>query len=265
MPKKLVLAVIDSLKPEQLDRAVAAGQAPVLAKLLEDGTYVARLRVGLPVGDAGGGRGASPPGSAPTEHRIPSMNWYHRGEERYVEYGSSFPATRAHGVFRSLFDTVYNMNMAHLSRGVKTVFEHLDDAGLRTAGTTYLIWRGRHRHEPSGVSMYRRVAEAAQFRHPVWGPEGVLLRRPVRLAGHRLHGHARHARPARPPQRLRGGAPGRERPVRLPALLAARQRRLLPPLRARGAGTLDRRGRPRAGPAHGRPPAGPRRSWRTTP
>ena len=40
MPKKLVLAVIDSLKPEQLDRAVAAGEAPVLAKILEDGTYV---------------------------------------------------------------------------------------------------------------------------------------------------------------------------------------------------------------------------------
>ena len=79
------------------------------------------------------------------------MNWYHRGEERYVEYGSSFPATRAHGVFRSLFDTVYNMNMSHLSREVKTVFEQLDDIGLRTAGTTYLIWRGRHRHDPSGV------------------------------------------------------------------------------------------------------------------
>ena len=26
------------------------------------------------------------------------MNWYHRGEQRYVEYGSSFPATRAFGV-----------------------------------------------------------------------------------------------------------------------------------------------------------------------
>ena len=97
------------------------------------------------------------------------MNWYHRGEERYVEYGSSFQATRAFGVVRSLFDTVYNMNMAHLSRGRKTVFEHLDDAGLRTACTTWLIYRGRTRHEPSGASVYRRIAEAAQFRHAVYG------------------------------------------------------------------------------------------------
>jgi hypothetical protein len=61
------------------------------------------------------------------------------------------------------------MNLAHLSRAHKTVFEHLDDAGLRTACTTYLIYRGRTRHEPSGDSMYRKLAEAAQFRHPVWG------------------------------------------------------------------------------------------------
>ena len=44
------------------------------------------------------------------------MNWYHRAEGRYVEYGTSFEATRAFGLFRTLYDIVYNMNMAHLSR-----------------------------------------------------------------------------------------------------------------------------------------------------
>jgi hypothetical protein len=86
-----------------------------------------------------------------------------------VEYGSSLPATRAFGIVRSLYDTVYNMNLAHLTRAHRTVFEHLDDAGLRTACTTYLIYRGRTRHDPSGASVYRRIAEAAQFRHPVYG------------------------------------------------------------------------------------------------
>jgi hypothetical protein len=108
-------------------------------------------------------------GCGPGEHHIPSMNWFHRGEERYVEYGSSLPATRAFGIVRSLYDTVYNMNLAHLSRAHRTVFELLDDAGFRTACTTYLIYRGRTRHDPSGASVYRRIAEAAQFRHPVYG------------------------------------------------------------------------------------------------
>ncbi len=168
-PKKLVLAVIDSLKPEMLDLAIDEGRAPALAALVNRGTYirdcVSTFPSVTPVASA-----AIATGCGPAQHHIPSMNWYHRGEERYVEYGSSFPATRAFGVVRSLYDTVYNMNLAHLTRAHRTVFEHLDDAGLRTACTTYLIYRGRTRHEPSGVSVYRRIAEAAQFRHPVWGP-----------------------------------------------------------------------------------------------
>ena len=55
-------------------------------------------------------------GVGPDQHRIPSMNWYHREEARYVEYGSSFSASRQFGVLRSLTDTVYRMNAEHLSR-----------------------------------------------------------------------------------------------------------------------------------------------------
>jgi len=167
-PRKLVLAVIDSLKPDMLDQAIEEGRAPALAALRDRGTYVrdcvSSFPSVTPVASA-----SIATGTGPDQHLIPSMNWYHRGEERYVEYGSSMPATRAFGVFRSLYDTVYNMNMAHLSRGLRTVFEHLDDADLRTACTTYLIYRGRHRHEPWAEARLRRLAEAAQFNHAVWG------------------------------------------------------------------------------------------------
>jgi Type I phosphodiesterase / nucleotide pyrophosphatase len=151
-----------------LDLAIEEGRAPALAALREGGTYIrdclSTFPSVTPVASA-----AIATGRGPGEHHIPSMNWYHRGEERYVEYGSSFQATRVFGVVRSLYDTVYNMNMAHLTRAHRTVFEHLDDAGLRTACTTWLIYRGRTRHDPSGTSVYRRIAEAAQFRHPVYG------------------------------------------------------------------------------------------------
>lgn len=166
--KKVVLAVIDALDPDALERTVREGRAPVLARLMEEGHYagdcVSTFPSVTPVAAS-----AIATGLGPGEHLIPSMNWYHRGEERYVEYGTSFGASRAHGLFRSLQDTVYNMNLSHLTQERRTVFEHLDDAGLRTACTTYLIYRGRHRHEPSGDSPYRRLAEAAQFRHAVWG------------------------------------------------------------------------------------------------
>jgi len=167
-PRKLVLAVIDALAPEALAQAIEDDRAPTLARLMRDGHYapdcVSTFPSVTPVAAS-----AIATGLGPDRHLVPSMNWYHRGEERYVEYGTSFSASRAHGMFRSLQDTVYNMNLAHLSQSERTVFEHLDDAGLRTACTTYLIYRGRHRHQPSRESPYVRLAEAAQFRHSVWG------------------------------------------------------------------------------------------------
>jgi hypothetical protein len=167
--KKLVLVVIDSLKPEMLDRAIAEGRAPALAELVRRGTYVrdcvSEFPSVTPVASA-----SIATGLGPDRHRIPSMNWYHRGEERYVEYGSSFQATRAFGIVRSLYDTVYNMNLAHLSQSDPTIFERLEDADVRAACTTYLIYRGRTRHEPEADGVYSRLARAAQFRHATWGP-----------------------------------------------------------------------------------------------
>ena len=167
--KKLVLAVIDSLKPEMLDRAVESGRAPALKALVERGVYirdcVSSFPSVTPVASA-----SITTGLGPDRHLIPAMNWYHRGEERYVEYGSSFAATRTFGIVRSLYDTVYNMNLAHLSRSERTVYEVVEDAGLRAAATTYLIFRGRHRHEADEAGPYTRIAKAAQFRHAVWGP-----------------------------------------------------------------------------------------------
>ena len=167
--KKLVLAVIDSLKPEMLDRAIAEGRAPALQTLVERGVYiddcVSVFPSVTPVASA-----TITTGTTPDSHHIPAMNWFLRGEERYVEYGSSFPATRTFGVVRSLFDTVYNMNLAHLSRATPTIFERLDDAGVRTACTTYLIYRGRHRHPAASASVLSRLGKAMQFRHAVYGP-----------------------------------------------------------------------------------------------
>ncbi|HTD58796.1 MAG TPA: alkaline phosphatase family protein, partial [Solirubrobacteraceae bacterium] len=102
-------------------------------------------------------------------HEIPGMSWYHRGERRYVEYGSSFRASQRVGLARQLTDTVYNMNGAHLSKHTPTAFETLDDMGLRTAGTTYLMYRGRHLHEPQRDTTLTRIASTL-MRHPVMGP-----------------------------------------------------------------------------------------------
>jgi hypothetical protein len=164
-----VLVVIDALKPEMLDRAMASGRAPALQRIAQEGAYVddcvAAFPSVTPVCAA-----TITTGVGPDQHLIPSMNWYHREEARYVEYGSSFSATRQFGVLRSMTDTVYRMNADHLSHDVETVFESLDDAGVRTAGTTYLIYRGRHQHEVSNESALARIVTSTLFRRTIDGP-----------------------------------------------------------------------------------------------
>lgn len=167
-PPKLVLAVIDGLKPSELERAVAAGRAPVLARLMRDGTYVDACCAAFPsVTPVCAATIAT--GVLQDEHRIPGMNWYSRAESRYVEYGSSFPAVRKFGIGQQLIDTVYNMNAQHLPADVETVFESLDDADLRTAGTTYLMFRGRHEHKPSQERPISRITSQV-MRRTVMGP-----------------------------------------------------------------------------------------------
>src|SRR5207237_4164220 len=39
-PKKLVLVVIDALKPAMLERAIATGRAPALGRIRQEGVYV---------------------------------------------------------------------------------------------------------------------------------------------------------------------------------------------------------------------------------
>jgi predicted AlkP superfamily pyrophosphatase or phosphodiesterase len=168
-PKKLVLAVVDAMKPAMLERVIASGKAPAMARIHDEGVYVGDCAAAFP--------SVTPvcaatitTGVGPDEHNIPSMNWYHREEGRYVEYGSSFSASRQFGVLRSLTDTVYRMNADHLSRDVETVFESLDDVDVRTAGTTYLIYRGRHEHEVSQESALARIVTSTLFRRTIEGP-----------------------------------------------------------------------------------------------
>jgi len=171
-PPKLVLCVIDAMAPEMLELAVAEGVAPTLATLMQRGRYVPDCVAAFP--------SVTPvcaasivTGVAQDAHRIPAMNWYDREESRYVEYGSSFRAAQRFGIARQLTDTVYNMNRAHLSAQTLTVFESLDDADVRTAGTTYLMYRGRFVHEPQRDTALTRIA-ATLVRHSVMGPRELF-------------------------------------------------------------------------------------------
>ncbi len=172
-PPKLVLTVIDGMKPTMVQRAMSSGDAPALAAIAERGRYVSECCAAFPsVTPVCAATIAT--GVLQDEHEIPSMNWYSRAEQRYVEYGSSFSASRKFGLNRQLVDTIFNMNATHLSPDVPTVFETLDDTGaVRTAGTTYLIYRGRHEHEISRDFALTRAASSL-FKRGAMGPRELF-------------------------------------------------------------------------------------------
>jgi predicted AlkP superfamily pyrophosphatase or phosphodiesterase len=147
MPKKLVLIVVDGMTPAAFERAVVGGRAPALAFLAANGTYRRATSVFpslTPVCLS-----SIVTGGGPDVHHIPHLVWWHRGERRIVEYGSSFAALRAAGMAQSLTDTIYNMNQRHLSKDAVTVYEALEDAGLVAGAVNITCYRGRTRHQPT--------------------------------------------------------------------------------------------------------------------
>jgi predicted AlkP superfamily pyrophosphatase or phosphodiesterase len=159
--KKLILVVIDGLTPSMLEDTLERGTAPALALLAEHGRYrraVSTFPSLTPVCLSSLATGAHP-----DVHEIPHLVWYHRGENRLVEYGSSFGAVRAAGTKQSLVDTVYGLNASHLGRGAVTVYEALEDAGLVAAAVNITCYRGRTPHSPTVPFLTRPAYGPSRF------------------------------------------------------------------------------------------------------
>ena len=157
--KKLILVVIDGLTPEVFEEAVENESAPALAFLARNGSYrrgTSTFPSLTPVCLSSIATGAHP-----DVHRIPHLVWWHRGEQRLVEYGSSFAAIRAAGTRRSLLDAIFNMNEQHLGRDAVTVYEALEDAGFTTAAVNITCYRGGSPHLPL----------VPGFTRPAYGPK----------------------------------------------------------------------------------------------
>lgn len=171
--KKLVLAVVDGMRPASLHKAVAEGTAPTFARLMregyETGECISAFPSLTPVATS-----MIVTGTGPGEHGVPSMNWYNREERRYVDYGISFPAARRSGVITVLKDLVYRINQDHLSADTPTFFESLERAGVRCACTTYMIYRGPHEHKFVGAGVAGALAGVTGMSRPGYGPTDLM-------------------------------------------------------------------------------------------
>jgi hypothetical protein len=157
MPKKVILVVIDGLTAATFEAALES-HAPALRFLAEHGEYgraTSTFPSLTPVCLSSIATGAHP-----DVHHIPHLVWYHRGERRIVEYGSSFAALRAAGTRQAILDAVFNMNEQHLAPEAVTIYEALEDEGFVAAAVNITCYRGRIRHLPTLPGLAR----------PAYGP-----------------------------------------------------------------------------------------------
>jgi hypothetical protein len=156
--RRLVLVVVDGLTPGLLESMLGGAPTPTLSLLAEHGRYTRATSVFpslTPVCVS-----SIVTGAYPDVHRIPHLVWYHRGERRIVEYGSSFGAIRAAGTRSAIRDAIFNMNAEHLAPGAPTLFESLEDTGHVAAAVNIPCYRGRTSHRPTVPGLTR----------PAYGP-----------------------------------------------------------------------------------------------
>ena len=262
--KKLVLTYVDSLRTDMLELAIAEGRAPTFSALIERGVLIPDCVSSFPsVTPVASAEMVTGVGSE--RHWISGMNWYHRLEQRYVEYGSSLEATRAFGVFRTLYDLVYNMNLAHLNPEVETLFERLDDVG-----------RAHRLHAlpdlpraPSSRGLPRRSRCAAPSMRRTLSSTITPGGRASSSTATSTPAARFHAGRPRSPAAAIATRPaarrvGERRALRFPPFRAARQRQLLAPTRPAGKRRVDRQGRPLLRVGCSRRQAGSTRSCRST-
>src|ERR1700759_481856 len=105
--KKLILTYVGSRRSVMLRRAIDEGRAPSFGALVERGLLIEDCVSSFPsvtpvaCSEMVTGVGAD-------QHWISGMNWYHRLERRYVEYGSSLEGPRAFRVFPARFGPAFN-------------------------------------------------------------------------------------------------------------------------------------------------------------
>ncbi|ABO50217.1 type I phosphodiesterase/nucleotide pyrophosphatase [Desulforamulus reducens MI-1] len=174
--KKVIYLVVDSFHPRALEHCMAQGKLPTLSYLIQKGSLHKACISAFPT--------ATPTctstlatGVSPTEHRIPGMVWYHRGERRIVDYGSTWLSFIKNGIIQTVQDFVYNLNHKQLGWQIQTIYENLESKGYYTAAVNPLIYRGNKEYIAHIPFILKLITLFQLEDMTIYGPKGLSLGR----------------------------------------------------------------------------------------
>lgn len=139
------MLVIDTLMDPPLQEAIKNNRAPALKYLIENGEYFPNVVSPFPTMSVNVDTTILT-GTYCNDHQLPGLVWFNIKENRLINYGSHIRELWKLGLNRSLEDILFNMNNDHISKGVKTIHEELEDKGKESASINALVYRGNTPH-----------------------------------------------------------------------------------------------------------------------
>ncbi len=171
--KKVILVIIDSLRPPALKKCLNDGTVPALEYLFHKGRAVFDCVSVFPTMTPTATASIAT-GVYPEDHQIPGFIWYHREERRIINYGATPQAIWKIGLKTVAKDLVCNLNAEHLSRKVKTIHEILEDHGLVSANVNFFTLRGLHVFKIR-LPWWARLWIGFQECWEIWGPPVLVV------------------------------------------------------------------------------------------
>ncbi|MEG6522160.1 alkaline phosphatase family protein [Desulfotomaculum sp. 1211_IL3151] len=180
--KRVIYIIIDSFHPRALEHCMARGELSAFSFLIQKGSLdpdcVSIFPTMTPTCTS-----TLATGAPPSTHGIPGMVWYHRGERRFVDYGSSWLSFIKNGFIQTAQDFLYNLNHRQLGWQVQTIYESLEPRGYYTAAVNPLIYRGNTEYIAHIPFIFKLLTLFQLEDTKVYGPKGFCLGRAYQPPG----------------------------------------------------------------------------------
>lgn len=171
--KPVIVIIVDSLMDVPLQNAMKTGQTPAMEFLIENGSYEPNVVSGFPTMSVSLDSTLLT-GKYPDEHKVPALVWFNQKENQFVSYGSARSEIMKVGVTKILENSLYHLNNTHLSKGVKTIHEDMNEAGLQTASINALMYRANTEKEFNFPWFFNPLSKDQQIKASDFFSFGIL-------------------------------------------------------------------------------------------
>lgn len=137
--RPVVMIVIDSMMDQPLQEAIQLGRAPAMKYLKEHGHYYPRVVSSFPTMSVCIDSTLLT-GTTPNKHLIFGLTYFHKQEQRMVNFGTGLRESITFGIKDVLTDSLMKLNQQFLSKEVETIHEAYKGA---TASINAIVYRGR--------------------------------------------------------------------------------------------------------------------------